>query len=101
MTRLPFPDAGFDVVFAFSTLHHAGESHRDPGRLPSALTEIDRVLRPSGFLAYEEFLHKATLHSWLTEHRYTVAASWRGWRRELVVAQKPPSDPAAPFPSTR
>jgi ubiquinone/menaquinone biosynthesis C-methylase UbiE len=90
MTRLPFPDAGFDAVFAFATLHHAGPSHRDPGMLPVALSEIDRVLRPSGYLAYEEFLHKDKLHSWLSDRRYTVAATERRWRRERVLAQKPP-----------
>jgi ubiquinone/menaquinone biosynthesis C-methylase UbiE len=89
MTRLPFPDAGFDAVFAFATLHHAGENHRDSSQIPRALAEIDRVLRPAGCLAYEEFLHKDRLHSWLSEHHYSVTASKRGWRRELSVARKP------------
>jgi ubiquinone/menaquinone biosynthesis C-methylase UbiE len=97
MLRLPFPDAGFDVVFAFATLHHAGTTHRDPSRLAEALGEVDRVLRPTGFLAYEEFLHKDRLHRWLDARGYSVPASERHWRREWVVAQKPPaSAPASP-----
>jgi len=88
MTRLPFPDVGFDAVFAFAALHHAGTSHRDASRLPEALAEIDRVLRPEGFLVYEEFLHKERLHAWLTDHHYSIEAARRRWRREVVVARK-------------
>ncbi len=89
MLRLPFPDRGFDAVFAFSSLHHAGTSHRDASRLPDALVEIDRVLRPGGVLAYEEFLHKERLASWLSSRGYVVTARERRWRRELAVAEKP------------
>lgn len=89
MLRLPFPDAGFDAVFAFSTLHHAGEGHRDASRLGEALTEIDRVLKPGGLLVYEEFLHKELLRRWLSEHRFQAVAVARRWRRELAVVRKP------------
>lgn len=98
MLRLPFPDRGFDAVFAFSTLHHAGSSHRDPSHLPEALAEIDRVLRPDGYLAYEEFLHKDRLRDWLLGHGYTVTAQDRHWRRELLVARKPSSPGRLPPP---
>lgn len=91
MLRLPFPDRGFDAVFAFASLHHAGATHHDPSRIPRALEELDRVLRPSGVLAYEEFLHKELLRTWLAEHGYALRAFARRWRRELVVAQKPSS----------
>jgi SAM-dependent methyltransferase len=40
---LPFPDASFDVVTAFSVLEHVEDPHR-------ATTEIARVLRPGGWL---------------------------------------------------
>jgi ubiquinone/menaquinone biosynthesis C-methylase UbiE len=93
MTRLPFPDAGFDVVFAFATLHHASASHRDPSGMPRALAEVDRVLRPSGFVAIEEFLHKDLLVAWLRSHGYTFLSDDRRWRREMLVAQKPPPPP--------
>lgn len=89
MLRLPFPDRGFDAVFAFATLHHAGKSHRDPSRLPEALAEIDRVLRPGGFLAYQEFLHTRQLREWLRERGYRTVADERRWRWETVVVEKP------------
>ena len=97
MLHLPFPDRGFDAVFAFASLHHAGKSHRDAGALPLALAEIDRVLRPDGVLAYEEFLHLERLHEWLRGRGYEVTAQRRRWRRERVLARKPSapgSDPA-------
>jgi ubiquinone/menaquinone biosynthesis C-methylase UbiE len=89
MLRLPFPDRGFDAVFAFASLHHAGTTHRDASRLGDALSEVDRVLRPGGALAYEEFLHKERLRAWLADHGYAVTARERHWRREMAVARKP------------
>ncbi len=100
MLRLPFPDIGFDAVFAFASLHHAGASHRDPSRVPDALAEIDRVLRPDGQLAYEEFLHKDLVRSWLSTHGYAVTAHERRWRRDLVVARKAGPVPAPSVPPT-
>jgi ubiquinone/menaquinone biosynthesis C-methylase UbiE len=95
MLRLPFPDRGFDAVFAFASLHHVGAHHRDPSRLPQALAEIDRVLRPDGYLAYEEFLHKERLREWLLGHGYLLTAQDRRWRRERVLARKVSSSGAA------
>ncbi len=100
MLRLPFPDRGFDAVFAFSSLHHAGTGHRDASHLADALAEIDRVLRPDGVLAYEEFLHKERLHAWLREHGYSVVAREGRWRRERAVVRKLPAPVGvAPTPS--
>ncbi len=89
MLALPFPDASFDAVFAFAAIHHASPSHHDPTNVPRALAEIDRVLRPGGTLAYQEFLHKERIHAWLRERGYRVRASAGGWRAETVVASKP------------
>jgi len=44
--RLPFRDESFDVVFGSSILHHL--------RLPTALRELHRVLRPGGRLVFAE-----------------------------------------------
>jgi len=43
MLRLPFPDAAFDIVWAWGTVHHT----TDPFR---AVSELIRVLRPGGSL---------------------------------------------------
>ncbi|OGS50642.1 MAG: hypothetical protein A3K65_08895 [Euryarchaeota archaeon RBG_16_68_12] len=88
MLALPFPDASFDVVFAFAAIHHASPSHRDFANVPRALAEIDRVLRAGGTLAYEEFVFKDRIRAWLVERGYRVLASARRWARETVVASK-------------
>lgn len=89
MLRLPFPDASFDVAFAFSAIHHASADHHDFTNVPRALREIDRVLRPGGALAYEEIIHKDAIRAWLQEHGYRLEATARRWTRETVVARKP------------
>ncbi|MQA76005.1 MAG: methyltransferase domain-containing protein [Solirubrobacterales bacterium] len=43
--RLPFADASFDLVFGHAVLHHIPD-------LPLALSELRRVLRPGGALAF-------------------------------------------------
>jgi ubiquinone/menaquinone biosynthesis C-methylase UbiE len=88
MLALPFPDASFDAIFAFAAIHHASPSHRDFTNVPKALAEIDRVLRPGGALAYQEFVHKERIRAWLGERGYRVQAFARGWTRETVVAVK-------------
>ncbi len=47
--ELPFPDASFDVVVFFNSLHHVPEAHMD-----TALAEAARVLRPGGVLYVQE-----------------------------------------------
>lgn len=100
MLRLPFPDTGFDAVFAFASLHHAGTGHRDATHLGEALAEIDRVLRPDGLLVYQEFLHKDRLHAWLERHGYTVLARERRWRHEVAVTRKPDRAGGPPTPAS-
>jgi ubiquinone/menaquinone biosynthesis C-methylase UbiE len=89
MLELPFPNASFDVTFAFNVLHHSGAEHHDPANLPRALAELHRVLRPGGNLAYAEFLHKDRIRGWLSERGYAIAAARQHRRGELVVAIKP------------
>jgi len=88
MTRLPFPDASFDVVLAFVAIHHASPSHRDFSRVPDALQEIDRVLRPNGLFLYAEIFHQEPIRRWLGDHGYTLSTVERRWRLESVVARK-------------
>ncbi len=88
MLHLPFGDASFDAVFAFVAIHHASPNHHDFTNVPQALAEIDRVLRPQGFLVYEEIVHKDGIRSWLAGRGYVLAATSHGWRRETVVTMK-------------
>jgi ubiquinone/menaquinone biosynthesis C-methylase UbiE len=89
MLTLPFPDASFDAVFAYTVLHHASSTHGDFSKVPIALAEIDRVLRPAGSLVYEEFLHKEAIRDWFRERGYAVAAVGTYWKRETDILYKP------------
>jgi len=93
MLALPFPDATFDVVFAFVAIHHAGSDHHDFTGMQKALAEVDRVLRPGGILAYLEFVHKERIRSWLLGRGYRLQASARGWTRESAVFSKGAAKP--------
>ncbi len=50
VTRLPYPDGQFDVVFSCLLFHLLASSEKEPG-----LREIHRVLRPAGRHASAEF----------------------------------------------
>jgi ubiquinone/menaquinone biosynthesis C-methylase UbiE len=96
MLKLPFPDGAFDVVLAFVTIHHASPSHHDFSRVPEALSEFDRVLRPGGLLVYQEFLHREAIRKWLTDRGFGIVRIRRRWRLESVVGQKR-AGPAGPM----
>lgn len=98
MLRLPFPDGSFDLAVAVVSLHHASPNHHDASNVPRALAEVDRVLRPGGALAYEEFIHKDVVRSWLAQHGYAISLIDRGLRRESVVARKPGEPPGPRLP---
>jgi len=55
--RLPYPDESFDAVFDFGILHHVP-------LWQAAVTEIRRVLKPSGRFFFEE-VTRAALNRWL------------------------------------
>jgi ubiquinone/menaquinone biosynthesis C-methylase UbiE len=89
MLHLPFDDRSFDVVFAFVSVHHASRSHRDFSNVPTALAEIDRVLRPGGRFVYEEIVHLEGIRAWLAGHGYAVEATERRWKRLRAIARRP------------
>jgi len=89
MTHLPMPTGSVDAVFAFSAIHHASPNHREFARVPLALAEIERVLAPGGILAFEEFVHKAAIRSWLEGRGFVLEAHARRWTRELFIFRKP------------
>ncbi len=89
MLALPFPDASFDAVLASYSLHHADEHHRAFVNVPRALAEVDRVLRPGGFLAYVEIVNKPKVRAWLADHGYGLWIVANRWTSEAVVIRKP------------
>jgi ubiquinone/menaquinone biosynthesis C-methylase UbiE len=48
-TRLPFPAGHFDIVASHKVTHHIP-------RWPAAFAEMIRVLRPGGWLLYDDFV---------------------------------------------
>jgi ubiquinone/menaquinone biosynthesis C-methylase UbiE len=100
MLHLSDPDASFDVVLAFVAIHHASPTHRDFSRVPDALSEFRRVLRPGGLLVYEEIFHQEPIRKWLTDHGFSVGPIQRRWRSESVVARKSVGGAAESPPSS-
>lgn len=93
MLHLPFADHSFDVVFAFVAIHHASATHEDYSRVPDALAELTRVLRPVGCLVYQEIFHKVRIREWLLGHGYSIERFRSQWRRESVAARRGPVPP--------
>ena len=56
--KLPFPDASFDVVLSSLMLHHLPDPQRE-----QAVSEMRRVLSPSGRLMIVELVQKPGLLS--------------------------------------
>jgi ubiquinone/menaquinone biosynthesis C-methylase UbiE len=85
MLRLPYPDASFDIVWAWGTVHHT----TDP---LGAVTELIRVLKPGGslFLA----IYKRTNVTWIHEIiRKTLIRtprwSWNGLAKVMAFFLAP------------
>jgi ubiquinone/menaquinone biosynthesis C-methylase UbiE len=89
MLHLPVENAALDRVFAFVAIHHASPRHHDFSRVPDALREVDRVLRPGGAFVCTELFHQAPIREWLTAHGYALSGLERSWRLESWIAGKP------------
>jgi SAM-dependent methyltransferase len=89
-SRLPFPDATFDLVISFSTLEHIP----DPATRQLAFAEIARVTRPDGHVAITVpnryslfyFCHRRNKVRGTAEYGYAHLYSPREFRASLERA---------------
>lgn len=94
-TRLPFPDAHFDVVTMLDVLEHV----EDDG---AALQEIQRVLKPGGafvlsvpayqklWSAHDEALHHFRRYEFRGLQKVLTAGGLRVWRMSFAMSLMPP-----------
>ncbi len=91
--RMPFPDASFDLVYAFGVIHHTPDTE-------AAVAEIHRVLRPGG-TALVALYHRDSFAFWLglVLGRGIVHGDLRkGWRRLIAeVEYRKDEDSAVPL----
>ena len=85
MLRLPYPDASFDIVWAWGTVHHT----TDP---LGAVTELMRVLKPGGSILLA--IYKKTKVTWIHEAiRKTLIRtprrSWNGLAKGMAFFGTP------------
>jgi ubiquinone/menaquinone biosynthesis C-methylase UbiE len=71
---LPFPEASFDLVYAYGVLHHSPDT-------PKAVAEVGRVLVPGG-TALVMLYHVPSWTGWMlwTLHSLGRLQPWRGLR---------------------
>jgi ubiquinone/menaquinone biosynthesis C-methylase UbiE len=70
--ELPFPDGSFDLVFAFAVLHHVEDHFWHYEKIPRALGEIERVLKPSARFVYQEYVHKSRIRGHLAARGFRI-----------------------------
>ena len=75
----PFENESFDAVFAMMVLHHLEEKDWQFKRIPKALEEIRRVLRPGGFFCYTELFSKNRIRNYLSSVGFRQAFATRSY----------------------
>ncbi len=74
-TCLPYADDSFDVVVFKSVLGHVGRDGQEQ-RIPLALAEMRRVLKPGGLLLFAENLEASSLHRLLRRAYVRWGKQW-------------------------
>lgn len=72
-TRIPYPDASFDVVVFKSMIGALGSKEAQT----KAVAEMQRVLRPGGVLLFAENLAGTAMHGWLRKRYVSWEHYWR------------------------
>ena len=76
---LPFGNESFDAVFAMVVLHHLEEKDWQFKRIPKALEETQRVLRPGGFFCYTELFSKNRIRNYLSNAGFQEVFATRSY----------------------
>lgn len=72
LCRLPWPDASFDAVFCISVIEHLGHD-----RVPQAMKELRRVLKPGGpLLLTTDYYERADARLWYEGPGERFAVDW-------------------------
>lgn len=74
-TALPYPDESFDVVVFKSVLGHVGRDGQEQ-RIPLAIGEMRRVLKPGGLLLFAENLDASALHRFMRRRFVRWGKQW-------------------------
>jgi ubiquinone/menaquinone biosynthesis C-methylase UbiE len=73
-TRLPFEDGQFDIVATNKVMHHIPDWQ-------SAFAEMVRVLKPNGYLIYNDLVYP----KWLAVVGKTLVGNWAGFPTKAAI----------------
>jgi len=76
---LPFGNEAFDSVFALEVLHHTEKKDWQFRKIPTALEEIRRVLKPGGFFCYTELFSKNRIRNYLSKAGFQEVLGTRSY----------------------